>query len=418
MSQDMSGWSDKTVCRLLLSKPDMLVYSEEAASRNLVCGRTQEKASRLLPDTGPVNFKERATELRENNIDIYSRCHYFGSVPSPKEYVETNNVYGGSDRSLENAGQSLIGLASACFANRASSNKTCEKAKEYLLTMAKNGLPKKETKNPNRSEIAEKWTINNRYLPQATMLTATLDYNGYFTLLETQLLKKWLHSLATSYKRNHFDTGRAKYSESGHNLRWVAQNQYISSAGAQMSVGSYINDQKLFDVGAKQWRDTLNTMREDGSLPLETSRGSRAIWYTGTTLSELMRLAEIARSEGFDLYDLVVKGKTFHDAVKFMLDASETPSLIYQYAKYDDASGGNIPHTEQEYSPESAGQYSWVAPYMVRFPDHPNTRRIIEYKSGEQQESRSIHLLRIIEASKPVSRGYTNLHLNSHCFIE
>lgn len=72
MSQDMSGWSDKTVCRLLLSKPDMLVYSEEAASRNLVCGSTQEKVSRLLPDTGPVNFMAREAELLEK-IFLYVR---------------------------------------------------------------------------------------------------------------------------------------------------------------------------------------------------------------------------------------------------------------------------------------------------------------------------------------------------------
>jgi hypothetical protein len=284
--------------------------------------------------------------------------------------------------------------------------------------MAENGWPKKETKNPTRDEGLEKYTINTYYLPQAAMLTATLDYKNYFTPSETQLLKKWLHSLATSYRKNHFNSKREKYLKQGHTSLRRAQNHYIASASAQMSVGAYINDQKLFDVGATQWRDTLNTMREDGSLPLETSRGSRAIWYTGLTLTKLMRLAEIARSEGFDLYDLPVKGKTYHDAVDFMLNASEKPSLIYKYAKYDYISGGDIPHTEQEYSPVSGGQYSWVAPYMVRFPDHPNTRRIIEYKSGEQQESRSIHLLRIIEASKPVSRGYTNLHLNSHCFIE
>ena len=418
LSQDISGWSDKTVCRLLLSKPDMLVYSEEAASRNLVCGSTQEKVSRLSPDTGPVNFKAREAELLDKNIPIRSQCYASVAGPSPKEYVETNNVYGGNDRSFEDAGQALIGLSSSCFGSNDNTRKTCQKAKKYLLTMAENGWPKKETKNPTRDEGLEKYTINTYYLPQAAMLTATLDYKNYFTPSETQLLKKWLHSLATSYRKNHFNSKREKYLKQGHTSLRRAQNHYIASASAQMSVGAYINDQQLFDVGATQWRDTLNTMREDGSLPLETSRGSRAIWYTGLTLTKLMRLAEIARSEGFDLYDLPVKGKTYHDAVDFMLNASEKPSLIYKYAKYDYISGGDIPHTEQEYSPVSGGQYSWVAPYMVRFPDHPNTRRIIEYNSGEQQESRSIHLLTIIEASKPVSRSFTYLHLNSYCFIE
>ena len=34
-AQDMSGWSDKTVCRLLLSKPDEPTYLEEVISRFL-----------------------------------------------------------------------------------------------------------------------------------------------------------------------------------------------------------------------------------------------------------------------------------------------------------------------------------------------------------------------------------------------
>ena len=46
LSQDMSSWSDKTVCRLLLSKPDMSVFTEESISRGLSCVSTQEKVTK------------------------------------------------------------------------------------------------------------------------------------------------------------------------------------------------------------------------------------------------------------------------------------------------------------------------------------------------------------------------------------
>ena len=50
LSQDMRGWSDKTVCRLLLSKPDELAYLEEVTSRGLGCGSAQKNVSKpLLP---------------------------------------------------------------------------------------------------------------------------------------------------------------------------------------------------------------------------------------------------------------------------------------------------------------------------------------------------------------------------------
>ena len=61
-----------------------------------------------------------------------------------------------------------------------------------------------------------------------------------------------------------------------------------------------------------------------------------------------MRLAEISRLNGVDLYGLEVRGKTIHDNVSFYLDVMENPSLIHKYAKFNVNSGGNISHKEQE----------------------------------------------------------------------
>ena len=38
MAADMSGWSDKTLCRLLTGKPDNIEFLAEAQQRGLVCG--------------------------------------------------------------------------------------------------------------------------------------------------------------------------------------------------------------------------------------------------------------------------------------------------------------------------------------------------------------------------------------------
>ena len=133
---------------MLLSKPDAPAYIKEVASRNLSCGSSQEKVSKLAPASGPVNFKTREAELLDKNIPIGSQCYASVAVPSPKESVETKNVYGGNDRSFQYAGQYLIALASSCFGDN-DTRKICQKAKTYLLTMAENGWPKKEPRNPN-----------------------------------------------------------------------------------------------------------------------------------------------------------------------------------------------------------------------------------------------------------------------------
>lgn len=46
-AQDMSGWSDKTLCRLMQSKPDVPAYVEEAVSRSLSCDTSKDSSSVL-----------------------------------------------------------------------------------------------------------------------------------------------------------------------------------------------------------------------------------------------------------------------------------------------------------------------------------------------------------------------------------
>ena len=43
LSQDLSGWSDKTVCRQLLNNPDNTDYLQEAKNRGLNCGSAATK---------------------------------------------------------------------------------------------------------------------------------------------------------------------------------------------------------------------------------------------------------------------------------------------------------------------------------------------------------------------------------------
>ena len=38
LSQDISGWSDKTICRLASNQPDEALYQQEVITRQLECG--------------------------------------------------------------------------------------------------------------------------------------------------------------------------------------------------------------------------------------------------------------------------------------------------------------------------------------------------------------------------------------------
>ena len=47
MSQDLSGWSDKTVCRQLLNNPDNTDYAQEADSRSLDCASGTKNSTKV-----------------------------------------------------------------------------------------------------------------------------------------------------------------------------------------------------------------------------------------------------------------------------------------------------------------------------------------------------------------------------------
>ena len=47
LSQDLSSWTDKTVCRQLLNNPDNIDYVQEADSRSLACGSSAQPSKKV-----------------------------------------------------------------------------------------------------------------------------------------------------------------------------------------------------------------------------------------------------------------------------------------------------------------------------------------------------------------------------------
>lgn len=143
-----------------------------------------------------------------------------------------------------------------------------------------------------------------------------------------------------------------------------------------MSYGAWSNNKKYFKTGIKQWFITLKSMRKDGSLPIKTRRGARALFYHGRTLSALVQLAERAAVQGVDLYNSAArKRKTIHQAVAFFIDAIEEPDLVLKYAKTNKAPGPSKNYKIQDLG-GLGSTMGWIAPYISRFPDHPNSLRL------------------------------------------
>ena len=87
-----------------------------------------------------------------------------------------------------------------------------------------------------------------------------------------------------------------------------------------------------FRRGVTAYLTTLRQMRDDGSLPLETAHGSRALWYQRHAIASLVTMAQIASGQGTNLYDAEVDGKHLDRAINFLLSESTDPHQIASYA--------------------------------------------------------------------------------------
>ena len=172
---------------------------------------------------------------------------------------------------------------------------------------------------------------------------------------------------------------------SGHN--YAAHNHAIASAAARMAYGAMWDDADAFGDGLDQWFITLGDMRADGSFPIETRRGQKAMFYTGRVLSGLMSIAEMARAQGTDLYSRAPsQDKTIHKAVGFMVAALDRNEVIYPYAK-ENIYPGSSRNWRVQHLGSLGSTLGWMIPYTARFPGHPNTIRLEALRTDDEADN-------------------------------
>jgi poly(beta-D-mannuronate) lyase len=144
--------------------------------------------------------------------------------------------------------------------------------------------------------------------------------------------------------------------------------------------GALAADNNRYRKGIERYLVALRQMRADGSLPLETARGSRALWYQNYAIAMLVTIAETAAQQGHNLYALEIKGRSLHHAIAFLLKGIAQPETVFAYARANRNPGPALDWREQDLRfTEPRGRWhhmAWIEAYMARFPNHANTRHI------------------------------------------
>lgn len=118
-------------------------------------------------------------------------------------------------------------------------------------------------------------------------------------------------------------------------------------------------------------RATLEEMRSDGSLPLETARGPRALWYQRHAVASLVYAAELLAPLGVDLWQPRADGADLHHAVAFLVGAIGQPERLAPYTGAEAARHQDLGFL----APRGNGRHymAWAELYRARFPDRPES---------------------------------------------
>ena len=118
--------------------------------------------------------------------------------------------------------------------------------------------------------------------------------------------------------------------------------------------GGVVGDDALYAKGRDRYLTILSEARDDGSLPLETRRGARSLWYMRQSLTSMVVMAEVARGRGENLYDTESSDseepqKSIWTIFSYWLNGIHDPALVNAYAAENYIPGPEFDYLKQDH---------------------------------------------------------------------
>jgi len=164
-------------------------------------------------------------------------------------------------------------------------------------------------------------------------------------------------------------------------------NHSSQQSVALMAYGIYAENDEFFHQGIRKFFAVLDGLiREDGSHFFESQRGGAALGYSINATNLLIRMAEMAFYQGYNLYDVEIEGKTLHTILEFHISVLEDNELIHEYTKYQNPLTCGPIQCENWNNQTYVDGFSYAADgsffafadfeiYRRRFPDSPLNQR-------------------------------------------
>ena len=193
---------------------------------------------------------------------------------------------------------------------------------------------------------------------------------------EDKIIKDWFKKIVKKNQHLMYELKTYKQGTKAAGVPRSAHNHALSSAISHMQLGILLNDNKLFRKAFRNYENAIRYQRKDGSMPIETRRGGRAMFYQGRAMNALSVIAIIAEHQGYNIWEYDYKGKNFHNIVKFFIDFTENNEIVFKYAKEMKSPGPAKNYKVQDLDGSSSSNWGWLYAYATRFPDHENIKRL------------------------------------------
>jgi poly(beta-D-mannuronate) lyase len=174
---------------------------------------------------------------------------------------------------------------------------------------------------------------------------------------QSEAIAAWLARLGAS-TRNWYDAALARKPEGNNHLYW---------AGLELcAISAVTGDNKDFNWCLATYRNGVQQIAADGTLPLEMARGERALHYHLYALAPLVLIAEFGEDNGVPLYaeDHHALRRLVHTAVAGLSDPAPFIHQTGVAQQMENHPGGDA--------------LAWAPPYLARFPDSTLQRYVAQ----------------------------------------
>ena len=395
LSQGMSGWSDKTVCRLAKATPDNVEYRTELTNRGLSCGdaiKSSQPDNDLAPNIDSELFDgwilaDEAKEMFDNHVKQSALL----KVPLPsvnrviKDYkrleeyrtqILANNYHYTSYLWKEEVGGLIltkavcmkimtefkvptVGGSNAKAVTEEFAFKRCDAAlmdysvinfdegiklyKELILAIATakpdHWTYKDSGKNDFNPRDYNVWGV----LSTITMFYA-VNYDRFdYTDEEHKVIENYLKSKAMKERLDRDgNRSRTALCPITDPMRLSAVKHKVNNCGsvrfrfapAELALATVMQDQELWAKGLWDLDYTLSMIEKEGFFVPLSAKGCKALGYTWDTSKLLSLNVEMLKLADFNLLDYKTRhGKTVAEAYEMLFKQYEDITISNHIAK-------------------------------------------------------------------------------------